>query len=122
MIQMTRTILAVCGLAVAIGVLAPLGWAQEGGGRTSSAKVPKAPKATTATAASPVNLNTASAMELQTLPNVGPATAARILEYRQKNGGFKKIEDLMGIAGIGERIFLRLKPLVIVSPPKAAEK
>ncbi len=48
--------------------------------------------------------------------------ATRILEYRQKSGGFKKIEELMNIQGIGERNFLRLKPLVTVVPPKTAER
>jgi competence protein ComEA len=44
--------------------------------------------------------------------------AARIVEYRQKNGGFKKPEDLMNIQGIGEKNFLKLKPLVTVGQPK----
>jgi len=49
---------------------------------------------------------------------VGLATAARIIEYRQKVGGFKKIEDLMNVKGIGEKMFLNLKPLIVVSPAK----
>ena len=65
-----------------------------------------------------VNLNTATADQLDGLPGVGPAMAARILEYRQKNGGFKKIEELMNIKGIGEKNFLKLKPLVTITPAK----
>jgi len=65
-----------------------------------------------------INLNSATAAELEKLPGVGPATAARIVEYRQKNGAFKKIEDLMNVRGIGEKTFLNLKPLITVAPPK----
>ena len=73
-------------------------------------------------AATPINLNTATADDLQKLPGVGSATATRILEYRQKSGGFKKIEELMNIQGIGEKNFLRLKPLVTIAPARAAER
>ena len=66
-----------------------------------------------------LNLNTATEAELAKLPGIGPATATRILEYRQKNGAFKKIEELMNVRGIGEKAFLKLKPLVTVVAPKA---
>ena len=64
-----------------------------------------------------VNLNTATSTELQALPGIGVATATRILEYRQKNGPFKRIEELMNVQGIGEKIFLRLKPQLSVGTP-----
>src|SRR5262245_34805436 len=66
----------------------------------------------------PVNLNTATAAQLQALPGIGAATAKLIIEHRQKNGGFKKIEELMNIKGIGEKSFLKLKPMVTVAPEK----
>ena len=64
-----------------------------------------------------IDLNQASAVQLESLPGVGEVTAARIVEYRQENGGFKKIEELMNVRGIGERNFLRLRPLVTVGTP-----
>ena len=75
-------------------------------------------EATRSGAATLVNLNTATAAQLETLPGVGATLAARIIEHRQKNGGFKKIEELMTIKGVGEKNFLKLKPLVTVTPAK----
>ena len=72
-----------------------------------------------AAAPSTVNLNTATPVELEALPGVGPAMAQRIVEYRQQHGGFKKIEELMNVRGIGEASFLKLKALVTVSAPRA---
>jgi competence protein ComEA len=66
-----------------------------------------------------VNLNTATQAQLETLPGIGAKAAERILEYRQKNGQFKKIEDLMNVKGIGEKSFLKLKPLLTVTEKAA---
>ena len=66
-----------------------------------------------------VNLNTATQAQLESLPGIGAKAAERILEYRQKNGQFKKIEDLMNVKGIGEKSFLKLKPLLTVTEKAA---
>ena len=81
----------------------------------------KTPPAATAKPASTavVNINTASATEIATLPGVGAKMAARIIEYRQKNGPFKKVEELMNVRGIGEKNFLKLKPQLAVGQAKA---
>jgi len=67
----------------------------------------------------PVNINTASVADLEGLPGIGAKTASRIVEYRQKNGPFKKIEELMNVQGIGEKNFLKLKAQISVGAPKA---
>ena len=61
-----------------------------------------------------VNLNKASEAELQTLTGVGPAKATAIIEYRDQNGGFKKVEEIMEISGIGEKTFEKFKDQITV--------
>ncbi|USK32686.1 helix-hairpin-helix domain-containing protein [Bacillus sp. F19] len=61
-----------------------------------------------------VNLNKATAEELQTLTGIGPAKAEAILSYREEAGGFKTIEDLMNVPGIGEKSFEKLKDSISV--------
>ncbi len=56
-----------------------------------------------------VNLNTASAADLQKLNGIGQKKAEQIIAYREQNGQFKKIEDLMQVSGIGEKTFAALK-------------
>jgi len=61
-----------------------------------------------------VNLNTADAATLDTLPGVGPATAAKIIAWREQHGRFEAIEDLLDVGGIGEAKFDSLRDLVTV--------
>ena len=62
----------------------------------------------------PVNLNTATAEELRTLPGVGEATAAAILEDREANGPFTSVEDVMRVSGIGEKKFAKMRERIRV--------
>lgn len=73
----------------------------------ASAGVPSDPSA-------PVNLNTATAEELRTLPGVGEATAAAILEDREANGPFTSVEDVMRVSGIGEKKFAKMRERIRV--------
>jgi competence protein ComEA len=70
-----------------------------------------------------INLNSATVEQLEALPGIGPKTAQLIVEYRQKSGGFKKVEELMNVKGIGEKSFLKLKPMLVVTakPEKSGD-
>jgi competence protein ComEA len=61
-----------------------------------------------------VNLNTADSAALETLPRIGPALAARILAWRDENGRFTAVEDLLDVPGIGDATFQGLRDLVTV--------
>ena len=61
-----------------------------------------------------VNINTATQSELENLPGVGEAIASRIIEYREQNGKFNKIEDLQNVKGIGDAKFNNMKDYVII--------
>lgn len=64
--------------------------------------------------AQPLDLNTATAEQFDTLPGVGPVLAQRIVEYRTQHGGFRSVEQLQDVSGIGTRRYAELKPLVRV--------
>ncbi|HEU4808487.1 MAG TPA: helix-hairpin-helix domain-containing protein [Homoserinimonas sp.] len=61
-----------------------------------------------------VNLNTADATALETLPRVGPAMAARIIAWRQANGRFSAVEDLKSVSGIGDKTFEAMRDLITI--------
>jgi comEA protein len=61
-----------------------------------------------------VNINSAGLNELQALPRIGPKIAQRILDFRKEHGPFKRVEELMKVKGIGEKMFGSLKDLITV--------
>ena len=76
-----------------------------------------------------VNLNTATAEQLESLSGVGPAKAQAIVEYRKKNGNFKTVDELNNVPGFGDKTLQKLKPELTVTggattapAPKTMEK
>jgi competence protein ComEA len=65
-----------------------------------------------------ININTASTEELTQLKGIGPSHAAKIVEYREKNGPFKLPEDVMQVPGIGQKTFENNKDMILVEKPK----
>ncbi len=59
-----------------------------------------------------LNINTASADELETLPNIGEATSQRIIDYRTQHGDFSSVDDLQNVKGIGEKTLEKLRPFI----------
>ena len=70
--------------------------------------------------AKPIDLNAANAKELQELPGVGPVTAQRIIDLRQKSGRFHRVEDLLAVRGISPKKLDAIRPYVTVSSTPAA--
>ncbi len=98
------SVLAICGTVLILSAA------------LSAATQAPAPATQAAAASKPaINLNAATVDQLETLPGIGRKVAERIVEYRTKSGGFKRVEDLMNVKGIGEKSFLKLKPLVSVA-------
>ncbi|TSC95989.1 MAG: competence protein ComEA [Candidatus Berkelbacteria bacterium Licking1014_2] len=61
-----------------------------------------------------INLNTASLSQLDSLPGIGPVYAQRIIDYRQANGGFKSIDEIKNVKGIGDKTFEKLKDKITI--------
>ena len=108
---MFRTVLSLVAITSLLAAL-PSAAAAQANPSTSKATKP-------VTSAAPLNINTASVAEFDALPGIGAKTAALIVEYRQKNGPFKKVEELMNVRGIGEKNFLKLKTQLTVAAAKA---
>jgi len=65
-----------------------------------------------------LDLNTATAEQLQELPGIGPSTAAAIVAFREKSGPFRRVDDLLAIHGISKKKLEAIRPYVFISPPK----
>ena len=73
-----------------------------------------APSGESGTPSAPVNINTATAEQLQTLPGIGEALAGRIVAYREENSGFSRVEDILNVEGIGKKRFEDIVNLITV--------
>jgi competence ComEA-like helix-hairpin-helix protein len=70
----------------------------------------------------PVNINTASAAQLQEVPGIGPATAQKILQARKSYGSFKSVDDLQAIKGIGPKKIKKMRKYLTVAKPPQNQK
>jgi len=65
-----------------------------------------------------IDLNQATAEELQKLPDIGPARAKAIVDFREKSGPFRRVEDLLAVPGISKRRLAKIRPFVFVAEAK----
>ena len=72
--------------------------------------------------AEPLDLNSASAQELQQLPGIGPSVAKAIVDFREKSGPFRRVEELLAIRGITKERLEKIRPYVKVVPPDAKKQ
>jgi competence protein ComEA len=81
---------------------------------SSQSSTVKPETASTPEVSDPININTASQAELESLPGIGPVIAQRIIDYRKKNGPFKRKEDIQKVKGIGPKTFADLKDKITI--------
>ncbi len=106
---LNRARLLADGEQVVVGAPVPMAGAADTGGGPAAGTGGAAPGAAPA---APVTLNTATAEQLDTLPGVGPVLAQHIIDYRAQHGGFRSVDELREVNGIGDRRFADLRNLV----------
>lgn len=122
---MTRSLLIKLALlAATIAVVLWIGWpvpkeeiSQAQPEQSIAVEVPatsSTPTVPTVKAVSKVNLNRASADELQVLPGIGPVLAQRMVDWRKMHGRYRTVDDLQEVKGIGKKRLEQLRPLVMV--------
>ena len=87
----------------------------------NAAPVSAAPSATAKAGASearPIDLNTADSAALESIPGIGKSLSQRILAFREKNGAFQSVDDLLKVQGIGEKSIQKLRPYLTVAKAK----
>ncbi|WP_286256678.1 ComEA family DNA-binding protein [Streptomyces graminofaciens] len=109
---LNRARLLVDGEQVVVGGAVPVTGAGPGPGGGSGASAGGTSGAAGAAPAAPVSLNTATTDQLDTLPGVGPVLAQHIIDYRTQHGGFRSVDELREVNGIGDRRFADLRNLV----------
>ncbi len=81
---------------------------------TAPVMAPAAAKPAQATVVAALNVNVATAKELQSLPGIGEVTAARIIDYRKTNGKFVSLEDMMKVKGIGTKTLEKIRKRIVI--------
>jgi competence protein ComEA len=66
------------------------------------------------TAQKPININSATATELQEIPGIGPVMSDKIIQYRSEHGLFRKLEDIKKVSGIGDKTYAKMKPYICI--------
>lgn len=109
---LNRARFLVDGEQIVVGGAAPAAVSGAAGGANSTGIAGSAGSAAGAAPTAPVSLNTATADQLNALPGVGPVLAQHIIDYRTQHGGFRSVDELRQVNGIGDRRFADLRDLV----------
>jgi competence protein ComEA len=105
-------------LVVLVGVVAFFSYSTTLHAKSKGASQKAVSAAKSVGVSNPLDVNSATAEELQVLPGIGPKIAERIVKYREKHGPFSSVEDLTKVKGIGEKKLDKVRPFVKVGKGK----